>query len=162
VRLYELPAVYREIDRLLEESCGEVDDTIAALLSEAESTLAQKIDAIAALVREKEARAEAERAEARHFAARAAADENAADRLKKYLLDCLTASGLDSAKGERFSARVQRNGTPSIAWAGEGAPPETFVRTRVEFDGRAAQDAYRAGTLPEGFEVSFGQHLRLR
>jgi hypothetical protein len=162
VKLYELPALFRRIVEALDDSGGEVDEGVASLLALAEETLSEKVDCIASLIREKLARAEAERKEAEHFAARARADANSAENLKRYLMECLAASGLDGAKGRRFSAAIRRNGVPTIRWESGEEPPAEFTRTVASLDLRAAQEAYRAGTLPDGFVVSFGRHLRLR
>jgi len=162
MKLYELPSMYRQIDDLLDESGGEITEEIASRLADADATLESKVDAVCAIVRERLAAAAADATEAAFFAKRARVHENSAERLRTYLQDCLAACGLDRAAGQRFSARLQQNGTPSIVWAGEGPPPEAFTKTTTVLDGLAAQRAYREGTLPEGFAVEHGQHLRIR
>jgi hypothetical protein len=70
--------------------------------------------------------------------------------------------GRDRVDGARFRVRAQQNGRPSIAWAGPLSDlPNEFLRVEESLDGDAAYRAYRAGTLPDGFAVTTGKHLRI-
>ena len=58
--------------------------------------------------------------------------------------------------------RIQKNSRPSIQWPEGGLIPEAFQRVTVTLDGAKAYDAFKAGTLPKGFEVEHGSHLRIQ
>lgn len=162
LRLYELPAAFAAIDLALEDLGGELTPELEAELDRLEGTLEDKTDAICAMVRERTARGEVLAAEGKRFAERAQVERNAADRLKDYLLRTLQSLGRDRVEGQRFKARIQRNGMPSIRWAGSGEIPEPFRQVTVSLDYDMARAAWKADQLPQGFEASVGSHLRIQ
>jgi hypothetical protein len=163
MKLYELPTLARMIDELIEDADGEITPDIAAMLDEMEGTLASKVDGIGALIREHTFRAAAFAEEMARLKERKATQERAAERLKAYLQGVMQKLGVDRVVGGRYSATLQRAGRPAIAWAGDpDRIPAGFRRETVAPDLAAAQDAYAAGVLPEGFTATFTTSLRLR
>lgn len=162
LRLYEIAAEWRLIDQAIEEMDGEVPPEILARMDELSALVPETVDAVAKLVREREAEAGAYHAESQHFAAKAKACQAAADRLKAYLRHHIEACGLDRVKGALFRVALVKNGRPSIRWPGrpEGIPL-TYRRISIDLDGPAAYADWKNGTLPEGFEVEHGSHLRI-
>jgi chromosome segregation ATPase len=162
LKLYELPGAFRALEDEIDRRDGELDENLEARLDELELTLEEKADAIAALVREAEAEAIGVKVEQDRLAARRQTAERRAARLKAYLHDTLVTLGRDKVQGQRFRLRVQRNGVPTIRWIRDlDELPESLKRITVTLDGTAAHDAYKAGQLPDGFDVSFGTHLRI-
>lgn len=163
LRLYEIPAEFRAIDEAIDDLDGEITPEIEARLDAlVTGELALHVDSIVALVRENETAAHAYHAEAQRLADLSRGRLRAAERLKEYLRANLEACGLDGAKGRLFRVRVQKNGRPSIRW--EGRPetiPEPYRRVSIDLDGTAAYEAWKAGTLPAGFDVALGSHLRI-
>lgn len=162
MKLYELTDRYRVVDALLDDTDGEITDDIAAELATLDDALETKVDGIGALAREAEAEASALSTESIVLKVKSNRAKTRANSLKTYLLSQLKLMGRDKAKGVRFSARVATASTPSIRWEGPGDVPADFARVVVELDGRAAQQAEKAGTLPEGFTVTRTEYLDLR
>lgn len=160
--LYEIADEYRAIDALLDESGGELTPEIEDALLVLESRVSDKVDAIGALIREAMVEHEGYAIEANRLRSRAMIAQKKADRLKEYLLGSLKAIGFDKIKGLRFTARVATASTPTITWTGQCDPPEAYQRVRVELDGKAAHEAFKAGLLPDGFKVSRTEYLDLR
>jgi hypothetical protein len=163
VRLYELPAAFRELDDAIEEAEGELTEDLMARLDNLEANLADKVDALAALVRERDGKARFFADESADLARKARVQRHAADRLRDYLRRHLEALGLDGVQGARFTVAVQDNGTPSIRWSGPpDRLPDEFARVERSLDPAAARAALQDGRLPEGFDVVRGRHLRIR
>ncbi len=162
LRLYELPAAFRELDGLIDAMDGELPDDVGERLDALEATLEERTDAVCGLVREATVEADGYGAEIARLQALRIVAGNRAARLKTYLHGTLEALGRDRVDTGRFKVRVQRNSAASIRWTGDPDDlPDNLKRVTVELDGRAAQLALKSGTLPDGFEVSIGTHLRI-
>ena len=162
MKLYEIADAYREIDAQIDEAEGEVTPEIWAALSYLNDRLSDKVDAIGALIREATAEHDAFTTEANRLRSRAMVAQRKAERLKTYLLASLEALNLRRAGGLRFSARIATASTPTITWEGQGDPPEDYRRVKIELDGKAAHEAFKAGALPTGFKVVRTEYLDLR
>lgn len=164
LRLYQLPAAFREMDILLDESGGEITPEIAAQLDQLGRTLETKVASIVALLQEWRLAGDAAATETKRLSDLAASRHRAADRLQGYLLDQLRAMGQDRVQTPTCSVSVCPNSRPSIRWTRDPDKlPEGYRRVSVTPDGQAAYEAYRRGEpLPEGFEVIQGYHLRIR
>ncbi len=162
MRLYEIPLAFRTWEAKVDDADGEVTPELALEFDRLAVALSSKVDAIVALVRENERSADAYRMEARMFLDKARARENLATRLKGYLMHHLRLAGQDRVDGARFGVTICPNALPSITWpAGDEVPP-AFRSVVVSLDRTLAQKAYRDGSLPQGFEVTFGFHMRIR
>lgn len=162
LKLYELPQAFRQIETEIDELDGELPEDLEARLDLLEVALEDKADAIAALVTQAKAESEMFEAEAGRLTRRRVIAANRADRLKAYLHQTLTLLRRDRVVGRRFTVRVQRNGAPSIKWTRDidALPPE-FMKITVDVDAAKAREAFKAGTLPDGFEGGIGTHLRI-
>lgn len=161
LRLYEFPA---EIDRILAESeDGELTPEQAAALDLVLGKLQEKVRSVLGVILHLEMLAEGCKDEKDRLASRQRSLSRQVDSLKEYLLRCMADE--ETARIVTDIGTVSRvpNSRPSIRWAWtDREPPEEFTRTKVELDGQKAYEAYKAGTLPEGFDVSLGESLRLR
>ena len=163
LRLYDLPDAIRAIEYEIIEAEGEITDEIADKLDRLEGAFERKAEYLALLSREAKAEKAAVKQEVDRLTARMRAAGNREERIKGYLLACMTRLGVDRIEGERAKVRVQDNSRPSIEWMGEDdAIPEDYRRVSVSVDGRRAYDDWKAGAeLPEGFRVETGQHARV-
>ena len=107
--------------------------------------------------------AKAEKNIADDFAARARTKAAKAEWLKTYLKSYMEL--MDRTKGGTTlkSARIQKNSRPSIRWTGDiHQCPVEFISIKVNLDGTKSYDHWKKeGSMPEGFEVDRGTHLRL-
>ncbi len=164
MNLYDLCPELDAIDAMFEQSEGELTPQIENALAAYSENRNKSIDGLCYVIRNREARAKARKDEADRFAKLAKADANTADRLKRYLLGWLQNSGLEKVETEKFAVRVQQNGRPAfVVEIPYEDLPERFTREKLEVDGNALYDAWKAGeNLPIGVQVEVGSHLRIR
>lgn len=163
LKLYELGPIWADVQGLIEASDGELSEDVEKTLEFFAATLAQKADGICCIIRENEALAEAYRDEAHRLQHAQARHTAIAGRLKKYLLDALVKMEQHRVATERFRVAVCRNPQPSITYnRNADTLPPALQRVFIEADLQAARDWWRRGdTLPEGFTVVEGVHLRI-
>lgn len=155
--LYQLAAEYRAAAEALDAS--ESPD-VDAILGPLEGGVASKADAICALVREAQAEETALKTEAARLRALADRAASRAARLKQYLRSNMEAAGLGRLRTERFRVSVVPS-PASVRWVGAGLPPEAVRVTTVTYDARKVLDLAEKGSLPDGFELVRGSHLRI-
>lgn len=162
MHLYEIADEWRSIDQAIDAMDGELTPEIEARMDELAAALPETVDAVAKLIRERDAEAATYQTEAQRFTAKAKACQATVERLKSYLHHHLNALGLDKVKGTLFKVSIVKNSRPSIKWTGRPeAIPDAFRRVSVDLDGAAAYAAWKAGTLPDGFDVDHGSHPRI-
>jgi hypothetical protein len=161
--LYALADEWREIDAALDDSAGEITEEIQARIDAVEQGTGRKIDAIGTLRAESKARQAAYREEVERLRRMVAAEERKQEWQDAYVRRCLEAAGVEKFKGDRFTARVQRNGTPSVKATVEPLSlPEEFQVWTVEANKKAALEHYREhGVAPECFTIDVGTHVRI-
>jgi hypothetical protein len=162
-KLYEIAAEFRALANAIDDAGGELSPEAEAQLTALTGTLEEKTAGVLAVIRERRAEAAGFKAEADRLAARAKAEENAADRLQAYLLEQLTAAGVDAVNaGTVGKVKVMNASRPSIAWDGPPASiPQPFRKVEYKLDGTAAYDAWKAGSLPAGFVAKLTRFLRI-
>jgi hypothetical protein len=163
MRLYDLPEELRLIEAEIEETGGEITDAVGERLARFESNLDSCVDWYGALIVESKGRASVLSEEIDRLRARQAMETKRADAIRERLKATLEAMGRDKVKAEVFTARIQRNGSPSTSVNVPVANlPAKFTRTRLEVDTDAIKAAWKAGeALPEGVRVEVGTHLRI-
>lgn len=161
--LYELADEYRRIGEAIDDSHGELTPEIEEALDAVKDDIALKCDALAALVRESTLEAEAIGDEIARLRAKQNARLNRAGRLKAYMLDAFKSAGLSKVKGARFAITSRVASRPTITWTGDMANlPEGLASVRVTLNADAAWQAEKAGTLPDGFNVSRTEYIEIR
>lgn len=151
------------------EAEGELTPEMATRLDTVQDNFDHKIQNIRNFVGNLIDTAKAEKNIADDFAARARAKAAKADWLKTYLKNYMELMGRDRGGTTLGSARIQKNSRPSIRWTGDiHKCPVEFIRVTVDLDGTKSYDHWKgSGTddtsrsMPEGFQVERGTHLRL-
>ena len=163
IHLYDLPAHFRAIADELDALDGEATPELLERLNALEGTLEEKARWRVALIREREAEADAIKQEVARLKQRAEAKENAAKRLKADLLGVLQAVGVPKLDVGIAKLCVQQASRPSITWAGSlDELPGAFLRIKPELDGNKVYEAWQQGQLPDGFEVKHSKYLAIR
>lgn len=113
--LFEIGGDVLALDALLDELGGDIsDDQVAATIDEwlleNQSALSSKLDSYAALIKEREAIAEARLDEAKRLNGLASADLNAAQRLKERLLFFFESYGIQKVETARYKVALQKHG----------------------------------------------------
>lgn len=165
LKLWEIASELEEIGSLLADGGGELTPELEARLDAMEGALETKVENIALFVKECEANAAAAESERDRLSAIAKHHTTKANALRTYLLATMNRLGQTSVKTPRIRVWAQANGRPSIRFAGDiERLPAAYVRVKTtrEVDTRFAFVELQAGaTLPEGFVVDHGRHLRI-
>lgn len=161
--LYDITDALLAIEDELYENGGELTEELEARMDALEGSLDSKVDRICCMIQNNQRAAEAAKAEVDRMAALAKSRTRIADGLKAYVLAMLTRLERSKVDTDRFKVRVQNNSRPAIQWTRESNDiPEPYRRVVVQLDGDKAYQEYKTSkTLPEGFEVKLGSHLRI-
>lgn len=165
MNLYDLSDQFAELDACFEENGGELTPELEARLEALQGTREQKIDGLCYVIRNRQARAEARKAEAERFSKLAKVDQNTADRLKRYLLGWLQFMGTKRVETDTFVVREQTNGRPTVIVGIEDEDlPEQFRLQEWKANVAALREAWEKDpdSLPAGVEVVTGSHLRIQ
>ena len=160
LRLYELAPAYAYLIDALDED-GDASDGHAHrdALSDA---IDAKAAAIAHVLAQLDAEAEALRAEEKRLAARRQARERRAESLRDYLRMSLDAAGVSKIKSATHTISVG-DGPQRVVVEDEGAIPAEFLRTKIEIDKRAILVAMQTlGECVPGTRVERGRVLRIK
>jgi hypothetical protein len=139
--LYDISTALRELEAKLLDNAGEIpDEAFEACLDAAADQRDQKLDGYCALIRELEERANARSNEANRLQQLAAADQQAAERLRSRLKWFFERHQLPKVETMHFRISLQNNGgvlplhIPQ-AWETEPASaPEVFHRRSIQLD----------------------------
>lgn len=159
---------------------GDLTDVLATIdkwAAELSVQIEAKLEAIARVIRNREAIADARREEAARLTHAARHDDNAVERLKSYAKDCLTQAGIRKVTAGPFVVSVQTNGgknpvrllqTPEDILS--GILPTAIVRQTPSINMEVVRGLLEGTSPPiEGFDVSSiaellprGESLRIR
>lgn len=163
MRLYDLPQIYREWLRKVDQHDGELNEDLWNELEDIEANIAHKMDAYAALVRQFEHEEKSFREEAAAMEAKARVAQHRHEKLRELMKVALEAMGLDSVRGKRFCVRRLISSQPKITWESNEPVPEPFQKVTISLDPYLALQAYEeAGGLPVGFKVVHKQFVTIR
>lgn len=161
--LYNLAAEYERLAALLETTEGELTPELTSVFDALTGELSHKLDNICKLRARLKHSAAGAKAESQRLAMLTRTRENAVARLDEYMKACLKHAGLTRYETDLFRVRVQENSTSSVTWTGpDDEIPEPYRRVKYELDAKAALAAWSEnGTLPDGFVVQRGDHVRV-
>ena len=164
MKLYEIPTAYRELLALVEDHDGELTEELAARLEALDDTLANKVDAYCAIIKQIDHDHDAYRQEARRLQLKAQGCENTVKRMKEMMMQAMGALDATTFKGKLFFVRKHKASIPTITWDSYEEIPPQFQKVKVELDKGAALEAYNAagGDLPPGFVVKFTEFVTIR
>lgn len=163
LRLYQIPAA---IEAILDESqdgelSSDQERQLDAILGE---DLPARVKSVIRVIRDGELMDKACGEEKDRITRIRQAAQNRVKSWKEYLLRCMAHAEVKRVATELGVVSRCPNSRPTIRWAFAGPPPPEFTRTKivVEIDGDRVYQAYRAGNLPDGFEVILDESLRIR
>lgn len=169
--LYKLTCDYQEFDDLLAECGGDISDPLveAALdrhLAGLAENRSEKVGNYLALIREKQARAQARADEAKRLQESARREEKQAEALLKRLQTAFEAAGWDKVETRLGTVSLVKNGGKRPVVISADMRPEDaagFRRVTVDFDKEAIRAALEAGELLGWAELGErGKSLRIR
>ena len=161
MKLYEFADEFAEIAALAEQD-GELTASLELRLNCLEMDLGKKADNICRLIKLLDHQAASRRSEADRMRLLAHQDETRADSLRAYLIYHMQKLDKPSLNTECFKVRVCQS-PASVQFDGRAdLLPEPFVVLKKEPNKRHALEVWHRGeSLPEGFTVKQGQHLRI-
>lgn len=144
-----------------------VEDQIEAWFRETSDSLESKLEGIARLIREWEAKAKTRKEEAKRLMDAAKADENRVERLKAWTKFCLESQGMTKAEAGPYTFAIQKNGgVAPIAYIVDDPAqwPERFQKHEISVNRDAVREYLSAGNVLEGLAVmnERGTSLRIK
>lgn len=153
----------RKLDRLIEDSGGELTPEIDAELARLESSLVTKAGDYAHLIREMERRAEARRAESKWLAEQAGKEERLAGSLASRLLGVMKQHGIDSLRAEPYTLSIAKNGGKLPMSIEDRDVPDEWKMVVMQPDKERIRKALESGASVPGASLGTrGEHLRIR
>ena len=164
LKLYRLT---EDLDRLaldLVANDGEITPELAARIDELHGDAVELVPQLLQGALELEAESAAIKAEAARLGTLAGARKNAAERLRHEALRLMRESEIDRIVSPLGTICRRANSRPTIRWTSPVEDlPEEFRRIETKVDGETAQAFLREmGSLPDGFEVFYGDHIVIR
>lgn len=152
--LYELGEYLLDLDRMLEESKGEITPEIEGLLGETEEAIRSKVDGLGRFIRCLEAHRDSCTEEADRLKDKADAADHKIDRLKSYVESVMVRTGRDRFAGAIFTVRRQRNGGKeplTLLIRPEDLPLEFRYSVPIQY--KANEDAIRQAMKASGIDM---------
>lgn len=140
------------------EDTTDLHDSLAALYK----TRSAKYEGYVHVIKNTENAAEACKAEAAAFTARAKALENLSRYLKTTLRDDLHQHGEKSVAAGNFRIARQKGQPRVVVRIDASELPADYQRVRVEADKTALKTALKAGETVDGVELETTEHIRIR
>jgi len=161
-RLYELSAEYRAFADSL-ENCEEITAEQAAILDSIEGDIQTKVRNLIALYRHQETDEMGFDDEIKRLEEKKRSKTKSMKWIKEYLLACLKHANIPKINVGIGTASVRKASRPSIKWP---RPPEELPtelqRVKVELNSDKALEMYKAGALPDGFDVNVSEYVEIR
>lgn len=161
MKLYEIAAQYREaLEALQDAAYGEqsIKDTLEGLQGE----LSQKVEAVAAVVLNIEARAKAMERAAKNMQERCRAEKARAEAARKYLKETLDSVGMTSLHTPQFDLKIKRN-PPALEVVDDSIiPPQFWVTPEPELDTGALKEALKNGEDIKGARLTQATRLEIK
>ena len=169
MKLWELTNELEMLGDEIAECGGEITELMEQRLDGMEGAFEAKVENVALYIREMLVNAEAAKMEETRIAAIRRAHESTAKSLKKYLQMCLERADMPKVNTPKARVRIQRNSQPSCVFTGEIHDlPDVFQKVTVSLDKKAVLNEWEATSAdptkreaPEGFDITFGSHLRI-
>ena len=167
LKLYEYPAAFQalldQVDADPAMADGEITPALAEAMDALELSFTAKVDAVATYILQLGREAEAIATEVGRLATLSKARLSRVAWLKGYLMAAMQSTGHTHVDTLRHKVRIQNNSQDTIEWLAPVAElPLDFQRMTITPDLMHAKEVLKqGGTLPSGFSVKRGQHLRI-
>lgn len=159
-------AIENEIQNILamaeEELTPEMEEACEKYLEELATAEADKIDAFAFILREREAKAKHYKAEATRLSKKAKSQENRINSLKYRYCEIMQSMGLKKIEGNSYTLSLRPAKSVSVT-AMLDALPDEFVRVKEErsADKEAIKAALENGVIIDGCEIVTTHSLQI-
>jgi len=162
LKLYEINSMIRDAldgaDEKIDHVTGEIPEDWASFLEALEMERTEKCLAIAAVIREKLAYADAVKSEAKRLIDRARAEENKAESLKAYLSSAISVG--EKLKDERVAISWRKSS--SVVIDDESKLPESCFKVVRSVSKTEVKEALTSGALTDGAHIEEKQNIQIR
>ena len=155
MKLYEITDIYLNLENIDDE----ID--ITAALAEVDGELEDKLENIAKLIRNLEAKAKAYEDEEKRLKTQKQAAKNRIESLKRYVKGNLETIGKDKVEAGIFKWSLQ-NGPGRVEITDETKIPDEYFVKVIKPLRSEIKKAIEEGVITEGAEIVRGKSLRLR
>lgn len=155
MKLYEITEMYEAMEALDE------DIDITAALENIDGALEEKLESIAKLVRNLDAKAKAYEEEEKRLRAQKQAAKNRVENIKRYVKKNLEEIGRDKVEAGIFKWSLQ-NGPGRVEITDETKIPEEYFVKEIKPLRSEIKKAIEEGVITEGAEIVRDKSLRLR
>ncbi|MGY4105109.1 siphovirus Gp157 family protein [Ignavigranum ruoffiae] len=164
MNLYELSHRFAFLQRQYEHL--ESDDDLSQLESELTDTevpLADKVENIAKFIRNLESEEKAYKSESDYFKKKSTKAKRTKERLKDYLLTCLTLADVQEVPGDLFTVSVRNNAPKLNILTNEHIPEEYFEPqpSRLKL-AELKKDVIKNGLYVEGVEIIDNPSIQIK
>lgn len=162
--LYELSASYAALIAAYDSAETEDErDEILFHLVNSEEAIADKAEAYARIMRNKQTEADALKAEADRLTEKRRAAENVVERLKSALLDAMTLTNTETIATSIGKWKKQANPWSCEVMDADSVPAQYHIKQPDKIDKRALLDAFKqTGEIVSGVEFKQTQGIRFR
>ena len=155
MKLYELTEIYENIENL------DDDVNVASALATVDGELEDKLESIAKMIKNLDAKAKAYEDEEKRLKAQKLATKNRIGDIKRYVKENLEAIGKDKVEAGIFKWSLQF-GRGRVEITDETKIPDEFFVTEVKPLKTEIKKAIEEGVITEGAEIVREKSLRLR
>jgi len=157
MRLYEIPAAYRELADLAESG-----EDVSSALATLDGEFARKAEGVVYVLRNIDAEAEAYASEIKRLTERKRAADANAERLRAYVRSTMEGSNITKVKAGTFSVTLGE-GPERVEVDDESQLEEEFFRTKREVSKSAILAHYKTtGEVIAGVRIERGTRLVIR
>ena len=163
MRLFQIPQAIRDLEASLSED-GELTLEDITRIDNLQLELKDRVQAACVLIQEEQSKADIAKQQLARLKALADSHESRSKRWMAYLKHTLVDLKLDHVETDWFDVKLQKNSAPSVITELEPVQLEKqYQREKLEINKEAIVQDWKAGRLlPEGVEVRYGSHVRIR
>ena len=164
MNLYELSMAYEQLDELFDS--GEIDEqTYIDMLESMEYDLEDKLENVAKIIRNEEAKQQACKAEVDTLRTKQASSKNKVERLKSFAMYAMKKAGYKKVQAGAFTVSYQKNGgkRPLILDVQPEDLPKEFQKIIIDSDNDKIREFLENGGASELFHLApQGESLRIK
>jgi hypothetical protein len=147
------------LEELLQETGGELTETLETFLDEIQTNLTTKSDSYASMMDHISITAELFRKKSEAYRAAAKSAENVVERMKERIHTTMDILGRDSIEGNSVRFKLQ-NSPPSLIVTDENAVPQSMKIITVTVDSAKIKASLKDGISVPGASLVQNKHVR--
>jgi len=156
IKLYEISDEFNALDKLFEESGGEITETHEELLTHIEKLLATKVDNICYYVEEKNDMIELAKLKIERLKKFISLIESGQEKMESYVIECMNRMNKDKVIGDLHKISLPRKRKCCVIEDEEKIPVQ-FLETKVSVKKAEVKKALESGLEVDGAKLVDGK-----